>query len=60
MPLTPSLGGEVEDEGRVVLVVSAGGAEGWRKWAFESQGVSKRIASRLSGVAVDRRKDFEK
>ena len=59
-PLTPSLGGEAEDEGRVVQVVSAGGAEGWKKWAFGSRGVGKRIASRLSGVEADRRRHFEK
>ena len=59
-PLTLSLGGEAEDEGRVLQIVSASGAEGWRKWAFESQGVSKRIASRLSGVEADRRRHFEK
>ncbi len=60
MPLTPSLGGEAGDEGRVLQVVSASGAEGWRKWAFEGRGVGERIAGRLSGVMADKRRHFEK
>ena len=31
VPLTPSLGGEAVDKGRVLQVVNAGGAEGWEK-----------------------------